>query len=115
MRSAIAAIISTILCGCPAPPPVPPGPPDADAAPAPQPTPAPTEPPAPPGPATRCSPACDAMTRVCGPQQPDCAVTLEHIDTAGVMRRPDGKPIKCADIAAATTKAAMQAAGVGCK
>jgi hypothetical protein len=112
VRFVIAATLS--LVGCPPPGPPAPIPPDAtdaqtpsgfDSAPGPQTTCQPQD---------KCCLACTAMTAICSPQRPDCIPVMAHIDGSGVISRPDGKPVKCADIAAATTKAAMRAAGANC-
>ena len=105
--------------GCPSVPPVAP-PPDASDALAP---PGPTEdgaPPTPPGPAPNaaCLQACATLVKVgCafGDSGPACgAFFTRDLAIGKIANAATGKPLTCADIAAATTKAQIVALGFAC-
>jgi hypothetical protein len=63
---------------------------------------------------TPCSAACATMARICGPQPADCVETMAHIDGARTIRTASGKPLTCAAVAAAQSKADLAAAGAAC-
>ena len=96
-----------ILTGCPQTVPPAPVPPDAtDAAPTPTMDSS--------GPVTPCEAACTNLTNFCGAQLPDCIETFAAVDGQKLIREPSGKILTCVDVAAATSKAGIQALGVHC-
>ncbi len=64
------------------------------------------------GPPDTCAKACEAMTTWCGPQRANCAVEMRNNDAAPHIRRPDNAhALTCADVATASSLAAMRAIG----
>lgn len=107
----LAIFAALALTACPPSQPPAPVPPDAtDGAPMPV-----QDAAAPPGPTTPCEAACAALARLCGPQLDDCVQVMSQIDGQRILRETvSGKPLTCADVAAATSKTAMRALGVVC-
>lgn len=107
---AIVVILAACSAACPMPNPAP-VPPDADASPGP-PTPAGDAMP----PTTPCQAACATLTLLGCPEglPADCVTVLAHIEGARTKRTASGASVTCAGVAAATTVAQVQAAGVAC-
>ncbi len=61
-----------------------------------------------------CEAACEVLTAVgCEVMAGDCVRALSHVDsTPGTILEPNGRPLTCIDIAAARTKADVQALGI---
>lgn len=93
------AILTGSLAGCPPPGPPAPVPPDAtDAAPS----------------ADPCQAACDRMVALGCIVGTACVAAEHHMQDAREVLRPDGGGLTCADIAAATTRAALATLGIHC-
>jgi hypothetical protein len=72
------------------------------------------------GPLPSTGPCVDACTRLAqfkcqGGGDPNCAPAYTLIDQRGLRREPSGKALTCADIAQASTMAAIMALGLSCE
>lgn len=104
MRWTLLHLALFLVIACKPPAPTPPFPPDATDA----------MPPPPPPVAPECQTACAHLATICGAQPTECEVTLQKVNDDRTMRAPNGQPVSCACIAAASTKSAMVACGMSC-
>lgn len=98
-------VAGVVLQACPSPAP----------APAPSPTDAPPPPPSPPS--SSCASACAALAQAGCTEGRDegCATSLAAIERRQLVTEKDsGRPLTCADLAAARTPADVLALGAGC-